>query len=163
MPSMDGEAVGDACGLGSWLTKGFTMAAKSESFSAEERAAMKERAKEQKAAATKAEALADVLAKFAEMPANERAIAERIHAIVAENAPQLDARTWYGQPAYALDGTVVCFFQPASKFNTRYSTLGFSDAAKLDDGSMWSSAFAISALSAADEKTIAGLVKRAVS
>lgn len=134
---------------------------KHEGFTSEEKAAMKERAKELKANASKEAAEKDVLKKIAEMSADDRAIAERVHAIVKESAPQLGMKTWYGQPAYTRDGEVVVFFQAASKFKTRYSTLGFSDAAKLDDGTMWPNAFAITKLTAADEKTIAALVKKA--
>ncbi|HEY3334485.1 MAG TPA: DUF1801 domain-containing protein [Candidatus Limnocylindrales bacterium] len=134
-------------------------------FTADERAAMRERAKEQKAAARRgaddATALADVLAKIAEMPAADRAIAERIHALITSTAPNLAPRTWYGQPAYAKDGKVVCFFQASAKFKTRYSTLGFSDEAKLDDGAMWPTSYALTRLTAADEGRIAELVRRA--
>ena len=141
--------------------------AKSTTFSDDEKAAMKERAKEQKAEARrgkdKAAGEADVLAKIAEMPASDRAMAERIHALVKANAPELTAKTWYGQPAYAKDGKVICFFQAADKFNTRYATLGFSEDARLDDGTMWPTAFALSELTSADEKRIAELIKKAVS
>ena len=141
--------------------------AKSTTFSDDEKAAMKERAKEQKAEARrgkdKAAGEADVLAKIAEMPASDRAMAERLHALVKANAPDLAAKTWYGQPAYARDGKVVCFFQAADKFNTRYATLGFSEDARLDDGTMWPTAFALSELTSADEKRIAELIKKAVS
>ena len=130
-------------------------------FTAEEKAAMKERAKELKAQASTAEAEADTLAKIAEMPPADRAIAERVHAIVKENAPQLLPKTWYGQPAYARNGVVVLFFQSSAKFNTRYNTLGFSDAAQLDDGTMWPSSYAITSLTAADEKVLVALVKKA--
>jgi uncharacterized protein YdhG (YjbR/CyaY superfamily) len=143
------------------------MTAKSKGFTAEERAAMKERAKELKAEARANEDRAagerDVLAKIAEMPDADRAIAERLHAIVEANAPALSPRTWYGMPAYAQDGKVVCFFQSAEKFKTRYATLGFSDRANLDEGTMWPTAFALTELTAAAEKRIAALVKRAVS
>jgi len=134
---------------------------KSEGFSAEERAAMKERAKELKSASKNADAESEVLAKIAEMPDADRAIAERIHDIVKTTAPELTSRLWYGQPAYAKDGKVVLFFQAADKFGTRYSTLGFSDVANLDDGSMWPTSYAIAKLTKADEATVAGLVKRA--
>ena len=141
--------------------------AKTTAFSDDEKAAMKERAKEQKAEARrgkdKAAGEADVLAKIAEMPASDRAMAERLHALVEANAPDLAAKTWYGQPAYAKDGKVVCFFQAADKFNTRYATLGFSEDARLDDGTMWPTAFALSELTSADEKRIAELIKKAVS
>ena len=118
---------------------------------------MKERAREQKAAQTEA----DVLAKIAELPEPDRTLAERIHAIVRAAAPELTPRTWYGMPAYAKDGKVLCFFQSGEKFKTRYATLGFSDRADLDDGSMWPTSFALTELTAADEARIAALVKRA--
>lgn len=137
-----------------------------EGWTDEERAAMKEHAKELKAAAkrgaAKADGEADVRAKIAEMPAADRAIAERIHEIVKASAPDLVPRTWYGMPAYAKDGKVVCFFQPADKFKARYSVLGFNDAATLDDGTMWPTSFALTKLTAADEKAIAALVRKAV-
>ncbi|MCU0254923.1 MAG: DUF1801 domain-containing protein [Acidobacteria bacterium] len=132
-------------------------------FTAEERAAMRERARELKAAKKGEAAEADVLAKIAEMPEADRVIAERIHAIVRSAAPELAPRTWYGMPAYAnADGKVVCFFQAASKFQARYATFGFNDAAKLDAGSMWPTSFALTRLTNAGEKEIAALVKRAV-
>jgi uncharacterized protein YdhG (YjbR/CyaY superfamily) len=131
-------------------------------FTAEERAAMKERARELKAARSKAEAEADVLAKIAEMPEADRAMAERIHAIVTATAPTLSPRTWYGMPAYASGGKVVCFFQSAAKFKSRYATFGFNDSANLDDGGMWPTAFALKELTAEGEARIAALVKRAV-
>jgi uncharacterized protein YdhG (YjbR/CyaY superfamily) len=134
-----------------------------ERFTDEERAAMKERAKELKAAAGKADAERDVLAKIAEMPEPDRATAERLHAIVKASAPALTPRTWYGMPAYALDGKVVCFFQSAARFKTRYATLGFSDRANLDDGAMWPTAFALPKLTAAAEARIVELVQKAVS
>jgi uncharacterized protein YdhG (YjbR/CyaY superfamily) len=136
---------------------------KSTGFTAEERAAMRERAKELKAAASKEEGEKQVLAKIAEMPKSDRAMAERLHALVTGNAPDLAPRTWYGMPAYAKDGKVVCFFRPAEKFKDRYATFGFNDAAKLDDGSMWETSFALTKLTAADEKKLAALVKKAVS
>jgi uncharacterized protein YdhG (YjbR/CyaY superfamily) len=143
------------------------MAAKSKGFTAEERAAMKERARELKAEARATQdreaGERDVLAKIAEMPDADRAIAERVHSIVAANAPELSPKTWYGMPAYARDGKVVCFFQSADKFKSRYATLGFSDQANLDEGAMWPTAFALTELNAAGEKRIAALVKRAVS
>lgn len=139
-----------------------TEKSKSASFSAEERAAMKERAKELKANASKEAGLKDALSKYAEMPAGEREIGERVHAVIMEAAPELAVKTWYGQPAYTLDGKVVVFFQGASKFGTRYSTLGFGEDAALDDGSMWATSFAVVKLTAADEKMIATLVKKAV-
>jgi uncharacterized protein YdhG (YjbR/CyaY superfamily) len=133
-----------------------------EGFTAEEKAAMRERARELKAAG-KADGESDVLAKIAEMPAPDRAMAKRLHAIVKAAAPDLAPRTWYGMPAYAKDGKVVCFFQSASKFKTRYATLGFSDKANLDDGALWPTTFALKKLTAAEEKRIAALVKKAVS
>lgn len=136
-------------------------------FSAAEKAAMKERAKEQKAeakrGADRAAGESDVLAKIAEMPDPDRVLAERIHEIVTTNAPHLWPRTWYGMPAYARDGRIVCFFQPADKFKARYATFGFNDDAKLDEGSMWPTAWALTKLTAADEKRLAELVKRAAS
>ena len=143
-------------------------AKQSEGFTAEEMAAMKERAKEAKAEA-KAKANreageSDLLAKIAEMPEPDRSLATRLHEIISENAPDLWPKTWYGQPAYAIDGkSVVCFFQAASKFNTRYATLGFQHDANLDDGNMWPTAFAVIALTPADEERIAALVRKAVS
>ena len=139
----------------------------SEGWTAEERAAMKERAKEMKAAtrrdADKADGEAAVLAKIAEMPEADRAMAERLHAIVMSSAPDLVPRTWYGMPAYARDGKVVCFFQSADKFKARYATFGFNDSANLDEGSMWPTSFALTKLTAADEARIGELVKKAVS
>jgi uncharacterized protein YdhG (YjbR/CyaY superfamily) len=135
----------------------------SKGFTAEERAAMRERAKELKSAAGKADAESEVLAKIAEMPKSDRAMAERLHAIVKASAPDLSPRTWYGMPAYAKDGKVVCFFQSAQKFKSRYATVGFSDRANLDKGAMWSTSFALSDLTAAEEKKIAALLKKAVS
>ena len=132
-------------------------------FTAEERAAMKERAKELKAEKSKADGESDVLAKIAEMPKADRVMAERLHAIVKAAAPDLTPRTWYGMPAYAKDGKVVCFFQSAQKFKSRYATLGFSDRANLDKGVMWPTAYALKELTPAEEKKIAKLVKRAVS
>jgi uncharacterized protein YdhG (YjbR/CyaY superfamily) len=135
----------------------------SEGFSAEERAAMRERAKELKVAKDKEAAEADVLAKIAEMPEPDRSMAERLHALVNETAPQLASRTWYGMPAYTLDGNVICFFKVASKFGARYATLGFSDQAKLDDGAMWPTDYAVTEMTPEVESRIAELVKRAVS
>jgi uncharacterized protein YdhG (YjbR/CyaY superfamily) len=135
----------------------------SKGFTSEERAAMKERAKEQKAEAQKADGERDVLAKVAEMQASDRAMAKRLHAIIKANAPDLSPKTWYGMPAYARDGRVVCFFQSAEKFNSRYATFSFNDEANLDDGTMWPTAFALKKLTAADEKYVAALVKKAVS
>ena len=137
--------------------------AKKQGFTAEERAAMRERARELKAASSKEDAERDVLAKIAEMPKADRVIAQRLHEIVKAVAPDLAPRTWYGMPAYAKDGKVVCFFQSAGKFKSRYATLGFSDRANLDDGAMWPTAFALKKLTRADEKRIAALVKQAVS
>jgi len=135
----------------------------SEGFSKEEKAAMRERARELKAAAGKEEAERDVLGKIAEMQGSDRAIAERIHAIVKASAPALAPRTWYGMPAYAKDGNVAFFFKPAEKFKSRYATLGFSDKANLDDGAMWPTEFAINELTAEVEVRIAALVTQAVS
>ena len=133
-------------------------------FTAEEKAAMKERAKELKAAASKADDLAALLAKIAEMPEPDRAMAQRLHEIVTASAPTLSPKTWYGMPAYAnQDGKIVCFFQAAAKFNARYATFGFNDTATLDDGAMWPTAFALKALTPADEARISALVKKAVS
>jgi uncharacterized protein YdhG (YjbR/CyaY superfamily) len=140
--------------------------AAADGFTDEERAAMRERARELKAAARAGAAAASdesaVLAKIAEMPAPDRALGERLHAIIRACAPSLSPRLWYGMPAYARDGKVVCFFQGASKFKSRYATLGFSDTATLDEGRMWPTAFALTELTAADEATIAALVRRAV-
>jgi uncharacterized protein YdhG (YjbR/CyaY superfamily) len=134
-------------------------------FTDEERAAMKERSKETKAAGRRgspADQEGALLAKIAEMPEPDRVLAERIHAIVTANAPELTPTTWYGMPAYARNGKAVCFFQPAQKFKARYATLGFNDAANLDDGGMWPVAYALTTLTDADESRIAALVKRAV-
>jgi uncharacterized protein YdhG (YjbR/CyaY superfamily) len=141
----------------------------SKAFTAEERAAMRERAQEKKAAArrgpraSKADGESDVLAKIAEMPKSDRAMAERLHAVIRASAPALSPRTWYGMPAYAKDGKVVCFFQSAQKFKSRYATFGFSDNANLDKGAMWPTSFALKELTAAEEKKIGALVKKAVS
>jgi len=138
-------------------------------FTDEERAAMKARAQELKAAArrgpraSKADGESEVVAKIAEMPEPERAMATRLHAIIKASAPNLSPRTWYGMPAYASNGDVVCFFQSARRFKTRYSTLGFSDKAKLDEGTMWPTSFALKKLTAAEEARIGTLVKKAVS
>ena len=137
-------------------------AKKSGGFTAEERAAMKERAREQKAEAQKADGERDVLAKIAEMQDTDRAMAERLHEVVKASAPDLSPRTWYGMPAYARDGKVVCFFQSAEKFNTRYATFSFSDKANLDEGTMWPTSFALKELTDAEEAKIGELVKRAV-
>ena len=136
---------------------------KAAGFTAEERAAMKERARELKAQGAGADGESEVLAKIAEMKEPDRAMAKRLHAIITAAAPALSPRTWYGMPAYARDGKVVCFFQSAAKFKSRYATLGFSDQAHLDQGAMWPTAFALKELTAADEARIAELVKRAVS
>jgi uncharacterized protein YdhG (YjbR/CyaY superfamily) len=136
---------------------------KSKGFTDEERAAMKERAQELKAAAKQADGENAVLAKIAEMPETERALARRLHAIIKASAPALSPRLWYGMPAYAKDAKVVCFFQSAEKFKTRYATLGFSDAANLDEGAMWPTAFALKELTAAEEAKIIALVERAAS
>jgi uncharacterized protein YdhG (YjbR/CyaY superfamily) len=135
---------------------------KSKGFTAEERAAMKERAKEQKAEAQKADGERAVLAKIAEMQGQDRAMAKRLHEIVKASAPELSPKTWYGMPAYAKDGKVVCFFQSAQKFNTRYATFSFSDKANLDEGAMWPTSFALKELTAAEEARIGALVKKAV-
>jgi uncharacterized protein YdhG (YjbR/CyaY superfamily) len=132
-------------------------------FSAEERAAIKERVKETKAAADKADGESALLAKIAEMQEADRAMGKRLHAVIKANAPTLSPKLWYGMPAYAKDDKIVCFFQPAQKFKTRYSTLGFNDAAHLDEGTMWSTAFALTKLTAADEVRIGALVKKAAS
>jgi len=141
----------------------------SKGFTDEERAAMKERAQELKATARrgaradKADGEGAVLAKIAEMPEPDRAMAERLHALIKASAPALSPKTWYGMPAYAKDGKVVCFFQNAQKFKSRYATLGFSDKANLDEGAMWPTSFALKELTAAEEARIGALVKRAVS
>jgi uncharacterized protein YdhG (YjbR/CyaY superfamily) len=141
---------------------------RSKGFTEEERAAMKERAQELKAEtrrgtrAKKADGESDVLAKIAEMPKADRAMAKRIHAIVKASAPALSPKTWYGMPAYAKDGKVVCYFTSAHKFKSRYATLGFNDEAKLDDGAMWPTSFALKELTDAEEARIAELLKRAV-
>jgi uncharacterized protein YdhG (YjbR/CyaY superfamily) len=136
---------------------------KSKGFTAEERAAMKERAQELKAEKEKADGESALLAKIAEMPKTDRAMAKRLHAIVKASAPGLSPKTWYGMPAYAKDGKVVCFFQSAAKFKSRYATFGFSDEANLDKGAMWPTTFALKKLTAAEEKKIGALVKKAVS
>jgi uncharacterized protein YdhG (YjbR/CyaY superfamily) len=141
----------------------------SERWTDEERAAMRERAKEMKAGARrgkradKADGESEVLAKIAEMPQADRAMAERIHALVKASAPDLAPRTWYGMPAYAKDGKVVCFFTPAAKFKERYATFGFNATANLDEGNMWPTSWALTKLTAADEASIGALVKKAVS
>jgi uncharacterized protein YdhG (YjbR/CyaY superfamily) len=140
---------------------------KSKGLTAEERAAMKERLRELKAeertSTNRAAGESDLRAKIDEMPEPDRAMAKRIHAIVTASAPDLWPKTWYGMPAYAKDGKVVCFFQSADKFNARYATFGFSDTADLDDGAMWPTAFALKELTAAEEAKISALVKKAVS
>jgi hypothetical protein len=144
-----------------------TTAKKSKGFTAEEKAAMKARAKELKAEARakkyRAAGESDVQAAIAEMAEPDRSMAERLHALIKASAPDLMPRTWYGQPAYTKDGKVVCFFQSASKFKTRYATLGFQDAANLDEGAMWPVAFALKELTPAEEERIVALVKKAVS
>ncbi len=139
---------------------------KSGGFTDEERAAMRERAKELKAEAranqNKAQGESDVLAKIAEMAEPDRTMAKRLHEIITASAPGLSPRLWYGMPAYAKDGKVVCFFQSGQKFNTRYATLGFSDTANLDEGAMWPTSFALKELTAAEEERIGALVKQAV-
>ena len=137
-------------------------AKKSKGFTAEERAAMKERARELKAEASKADGESAVLAKIAEMRGRDRAMAKRLHTIIKASAPDLSPKTWYGMPAYAKDGKVVCFFQSAEKFKARYATLGFSDEANLDKGSMWPTSFALKELTGAEEEKIGALVKKAV-
>ena len=136
-------------------------------FTPEERAAMKERARELKAEArankSRADGESDVLAKIAEMHGPDRAMAKRLHAIVKASAPALSPKTWYGMPAYAKDGKVVCYFQSAQKFDSRYATFGFSDEASIDEGAMWPTSFALKELTAADEARIGALVKKAVS
>jgi uncharacterized protein YdhG (YjbR/CyaY superfamily) len=136
---------------------------KSKGFTDEERAAMKERARELKAEKDKADGESAVLAKIAEMRGSDRAMAKRLHAIVKASAPDLSPRTWYGMPAYAKDGKVLCFFRPAEKFKDRYATFGFNDAANLDEGHMWPIAFALKELTAAEEQKIGALMKKAVS
>jgi uncharacterized protein YdhG (YjbR/CyaY superfamily) len=138
----------------------------SKGFTADERAAMKERARELKAEARanqdREAGERDLLAKIAEMPKADRVLAERFHAIVTANAPVLAPKTWYGMPAYARDGKIVCFFKSADKFKSRYATFGFEESANLDDGAMWATSFAVTKLTPADEKKIAALVKKAV-
>src|SRR5215213_2573866 len=142
------------------------MAEKKKGFTTEERAAMKERAKElkaeERASKNRAEGERDVLAKIAEMPPSDRQLAKRVPETVTASPPDLMPRPWYGMPAYAKDGKVVCFFQDASKFKSRYATFGFNDTANLDDGDMWPTSFALSKLTAAEEKKIGALVKKAV-
>ncbi len=135
----------------------------SQGFTAEEKAAMKERARELKMAGDRAAGESALLAKIAEMPEPDRSMARRLHAIVKASAPSLSPKTWYGMPAYARDEKIICFFQSADKFKARYATFGFNDAAKLDDGAMWPTSFALKELTPADEARIAALVKKAVS
>jgi hypothetical protein len=143
------------------MTKKATKASKG--FSAEEKAAMRQRAQEERAGQSRADGERAVLEAIAAMAEGDRAMAERLHALITASAPSLAPKTWYGQPAYAnQDGKIVCFFQPASKFKTRYATLGFNDAATLDDGAMWPVAFALKELTAAEEAKIAALVKQAL-
>jgi uncharacterized protein YdhG (YjbR/CyaY superfamily) len=132
-------------------------------FTDEELGAMKERVKELKAATNKADDESAVLAKIAELPTPDRALAKRLHAVIKANAPALSPKLWYGMPSYAKDGKVVCFFQAAQKFKTRYATFGFSDEAKLDEGNMWPNSYALTQLTPADEARIGALVKKAVS
>jgi len=136
---------------------------KAEAFTDEERAAIKERVRETKAVADKADGESAVLAKIAEMAEPDRAMAKRLNAVIKASAPSLSPKLWYGMPAYAKDGKVVCFFQPAQKFKTRYATFGFSDEAHLDEGTMWPNAFAVTKLTATDEARVGALVKKAVS
>ena len=143
--------------------KATTRTTSSKGFTAEERAAMKERAKELKASANMAEAEKTCLDAIAKMPKADRAIGKRLHELIKDNAPELDAKTWYGMPAYAKDDKVVCFFQSADKFKARYATFGFNDTANLDQGEMWPTSFALKELTPAVEKKIAQLVKKAVS
>jgi len=134
----------------------------SDKFTAEERAAMKERAQELKAAKNKEEGERALLAKIAEMPEPDRAMAERLHAIITASAPALSPKTWYGMPAYAKDDKIVCFFQSAEKFKSRYATFGFSDEANIDEGAMFPTSFALKRLTAAEERRISALVRKAV-
>lgn len=135
----------------------------SKGFTAEERAAMKERARELKASENAAEAEAAVVAAIADMAEPDRAMAKRLHALIKASGPALSAKLWYGMPAYARDGKIICFFQPAAKFKTRYATLGFNDPARLDEGNLWPVAFALKQLTAAEEQRIAALVKKSLS
>ena len=144
-------------------TKKTTKTSTAKGFTAEERAAMRARAKELKAEAGKAEAEQAVLDAIGQMPASDRSLAERLHAIVKETAPELAPKTWYGMPAYARDGKVVCYFKGADKFKTRYATFGFEEAANLDDGTMWPTCFALTKLTSAVEAEIRALVKQAAS
>jgi uncharacterized protein YdhG (YjbR/CyaY superfamily) len=152
---LDGVGHGRACAGGNEMSQKKA----TQKFTDEERAAMKERAKELKAEAGES----DVLAKIAEMPQPDRAMGKRLHEIIKASAPALSPKTWYGMPAYAKDGKVVCFFQSAQKFNSRYATFSFSDQANLDEGAMWPTSFALKELTATEEAKISALVKRAVS
>src|SRR5256885_6035590 len=143
--------------------KSTTAKKRREGFTDEEKPARKDRVKEMKAAADEAEGETAVLAKIAEMPARDRAMGKRLHAVIKASAPMLSPRLWYGMPAYAKDGKIVCHFQPAQKFKTRYATLGFSDKANLDEGTMWPNAYALTELTAADGARIGAIVKKAVS
>jgi uncharacterized protein YdhG (YjbR/CyaY superfamily) len=143
-------------------TSGSAKTTANKGFTADERAAMKERARELKAEAAKADGESDLLAKIAEMPKADRVLAERFHAIVTANAPDLAPKTWYGMPAYAKDGKLICFFKSADKFKSRYATFGFEESANLDDGAMWPTSYALTKLTPADEKKIAALVRKAV-
>ena len=134
-----------------------------EGFTDEERAAMQDRVQEMKVARGKADAESEVLAKISQLPPTDRDMAKRLHAVIKASAPALSPKTWYGMPAYAKDGKIVCFFQSAQKFKTRYATLGFNDAARLDEGNMWPTAFALMKLTPADEARIGALLKKAVS
>jgi uncharacterized protein YdhG (YjbR/CyaY superfamily) len=149
--------------MGEPAQEGRMNAKKSKAFTADERAAMKERAKEQKAEAQKADGERAVLAKIAEMQGTDRAMGKRLHEIIKASVPALSPKTWYGMPAYAKEGKVVCFFQSAQKFNSRYATFSFSDEANLDEGAMWPTSFALKELTATEEAKISSLVKRAVS
>jgi hypothetical protein len=142
-------------------TKKSTASGTKGGITAGERAAMRELVKERKANLNKEEAEREVLAKIAEMPKSDRVMAERLHALVKDTAPNLAARTWYGMPAYTKDGKVVCFFKSAAKFKSRYATFGFEEAASLDDGAMWPTSYALTELTPADEKKLATLVKKA--
>lgn len=144
-------------------TKKTTRSAASKVFTADEKAAMKELIKERRASGNKADAEADCLAKIAEMPPSDRQMAERLHKIITSTAPLLAPKTWYGMPAYAKDGNIVCFFQGAGKFKARYATLGFTDKANIDEGEMWPTYYGLKTLSAATEAKIAKLIKRAVT
>ena len=144
-------------------TKKTARSAASKVFTADEKAAMKELIQERRASGNKADAEADCLAKIAEMPPSDRQMAERLHKIITSTAPQLAPKTWYGMPAYAKDGNIVCFFQGAGKFKARYATLGFTDKANIDEGEMWPTYYGLKTLSTATEAKIAKLIKRAVT